>query len=152
MRVSLCFAQVKNAMRSLGNATPRSFHSRVWRNWQLGERAHPVGDEASSIKAQKQGEFRADARKATMLQESRGRGCPKTIKYAGVFDTALISFAGVAELADAQDLGSCVNSCRFKSCHPHQKHKDGFCRPYVFRMSLLTQPLSNSQELDGFAS
>ena len=28
-------------------------------------------------------------------------------------------FAGVAELADAQDLGSCVNSCRFKYCHPH---------------------------------
>ena len=70
--MSLCFAQVKNAKRSLGSATPRSFHSRVWRNWQLGERAHPVGDEASSIKAQKQGEFRADARKATMLQESRG--------------------------------------------------------------------------------
>ena len=29
-------------------------------------------------------------------------------------------YAGMAELADAQDLGSCVNSCRFKSCHPHQ--------------------------------
>ena len=87
-------------------------------------------------------------------------------KYAGVFvlrtskerkaffrqrHTALISFAGVAELADAQDLGSCVNSCRFKSCHPHQKHKDGFCRPYVFRMSLLTLSLSNSQELNRFA-
>ena len=28
--------------------------------------------------------------------------------------------AGVAELADAQDLGSCVNSCRFDPCHPHQ--------------------------------
>ena len=28
--------------------------------------------------------------------------------------------AGVAELADAQDLGSCVHSCRFKSCHPYQ--------------------------------
>ena len=27
--------------------------------------------------------------------------------------------AGVAELADAQDLGSCVNSCRFDPCHPH---------------------------------
>ena len=30
-------------------------------------------------------------------------------------------YAGVAELADAQDLGSCVYSCRFKSCHPYQK-------------------------------
>ena len=37
MRVSLCCAQVKNAERSLGIAIPRSFHSRVWRNWQLGE-------------------------------------------------------------------------------------------------------------------
>ena len=34
-----------------------------------------------------------------------------------------IFYAGVAELADAQDLGSCVNSCRFKSCHPHQTKK-----------------------------
>jgi len=71
--------------------------TQTWRNWQLGERAHPVGDEASSIKAQKQGEFRADARKSTMLQESRGhflRICATTRsvvvayfrrKYAGVF-------------------------------------------------------------------
>ena len=44
------------------------------RNWQLGELAHPVGDEASSIKAQKQGELRVRASKATMFQESRGRG------------------------------------------------------------------------------
>ncbi len=26
----------------------------------------------------------------------------------------------MAELADALDLGSSVNSCRFKSCYPHQ--------------------------------
>ena len=44
----------------------------------------------------------------------------------------IFSYAGVAELADAQDLGSCVNSCRFKSCHPHQNHKDGKSRPYGF--------------------
>ncbi len=36
-----------------------------------------MGDEASSIKAQKQGEFRAHARKATMLQESRGARLPE---------------------------------------------------------------------------
>ena len=33
--------------------------------------------------------------------------------------------AGVAELADAQDLGSCVNSCRFDPCHPHQNQQEG---------------------------
>ena len=27
----------------------------------------------------------------------------------------------MAELADAQDLGSCVYSCRFDPCYPHQK-------------------------------
>ena len=30
-------------------------------------------------------------------------------------------FAGVAELADALDLGSSSSECRFKSCHPHHK-------------------------------
>ena len=30
------------------------------------------------------------------------------------------SHAGVAELADAPDLGSGGYPCRFKSCHPHQ--------------------------------
>ena len=34
---------------------------------------------------------------------------------------ALSIFAGVAELADAPDLGSGGLPCRFKSCHPHQK-------------------------------
>ena len=29
-------------------------------------------------------------------------------------------YAGVAELADALDLGSSAHACRFKSCHPHQ--------------------------------
>ena len=31
--------------------------------------------------------------------------------------------AGMAELADAQDLGSCVHSCRFDPCYPHQKRE-----------------------------
>ncbi len=31
-----------------------------------------------------------------------------------------IFFAGVAELADALDLGSSSSECRFDSCHPHQ--------------------------------
>ena len=35
-------------------------------------------------------------------------------------DENCIKNAGMAELADAQDLGSCVHSCRFKSCYPHQ--------------------------------
>ena len=34
---------------------------------------------------------------------------------------ALSIFAGVAELADAPDLGSGGLPCRFKSCHPHHK-------------------------------
>ena len=29
--------------------------------------------------------------------------------------------AGMAELADAYDLGSYVNSCRFDPCYPHHK-------------------------------
>ena len=33
-------------------------------------------------------------------------------------------YAGMAELADAQDLGSCVNSCRFDPCYPHQTRAD----------------------------
>ena len=71
-----------------------------------------------------------------VLRRIAGRGCPKKIKYAGIFvlrtskersaffrqrHTTLISFAGMAELADAQDLGSCVNSCRFDPCYPHQR-------------------------------
>ena len=28
-------------------------------------------------------------------------------------------YAGVAELADALDLGSSSSECRFDSCHPH---------------------------------
>ena len=38
--------------------------------------------------------------------------------------------AGVAELADAPDLGSGGHPCRFKSCHPHQQ-KRNFCLPKV---------------------
>ena len=30
-------------------------------------------------------------------------------------------YADVAKLADAPDLGSGEQSCRFKSCHPHQQ-------------------------------
>ena len=32
----------------------------------------------------------------------------------------------MAELADAQDLGSCVYSCRFDPCYPHQNDKPAF--------------------------
>ena len=34
--------------------------------------------------------------------------------------------AGVAELADALDLGSSVHTCRFNSCHPHQNPRTLF--------------------------
>ena len=54
------------------------------------------GGESELEKAQKQGEFRAKARKATMFQAvSRARLPQVTIKYAGM-----------AELADALDSGS----------------------------------------------
>ena len=46
-----------------------------------------------------------------------------------------IKYAGVAELADAQDLGSCVNSCRFKSCHPHQTKTVRNSVPFLFGLS-----------------
>ena len=34
---------------------------------------------------------------------------------------ARLKYAGMVELADTQDLGSCGRPCRFKSCYPHQK-------------------------------
>ena len=37
------------------------------------------------------------------------------------FGLVLLDHAGVAELADALDLGSSGRPCRFKSCHPHRK-------------------------------
>ena len=37
----------------------------------------------------------------------------------------------MAELADAQDLGSCVYSCRFDPCYPHQQRQVGK-RPPAF--------------------
>ena len=48
----------------------------------------------------------------------------------------LLKYAGVAELADALDLGSSSSECRFKSCHPHQKRRCvqyyGLLRFFVF--------------------
>ena len=37
----------------------------------------------------------------------------------GFFSYKMCVYAGVAELADAPDLGSGGRPCRFKSCHPH---------------------------------
>ena len=74
-RVSLCYAQVKNASRSLGNAIPRSFHSRVWRNWQLGERARPVGDKASLTRRRSKENFERERERRLCFKRSRGRGC-----------------------------------------------------------------------------
>ena len=41
-------------------------------------------------------------------------------------DRMYTQFAGVAELADAPDLGSGGSPCRFKSCHPYQKTASTF--------------------------
>ena len=37
----------------------------------------------------------------------------------------------MAELADAQDLGSCVHSCRFDPCYPHHNKRDAKSVPFV---------------------
>ena len=39
---------------------------------------------------------------------------------------ARLKYAGMVELADTQDLGSCGRPCRFKSCYPHQKRAVSF--------------------------
>ena len=46
--------------------------------------------------------------------------------------------AGVAELADALDLGSSGFPCRFKSCRPHQKSTSFDRSLSIFTSSLLT--------------
>ena len=61
----------------------------------------------------------------------------------------ILMFAGVAELADAQDLGSCVNSCRFKSCHPHQKYRGGRSHLYIFGPVLSSKSLPNAFGVGG---
>ena len=38
----------------------------------------------------------------------------------GVSPSLATIYAGVAELADALDLGSSGRPCRFDSCHPHK--------------------------------
>ena len=58
-------------------------------------------------------------------------------------------YAGMAELADAQDLGSCVNSCRFKSCHPHQKYRGGRSHLYIFGPVLSSKNLPNAFGVGG---
>ena len=67
-------------VKSLGRAKARlhfslfTFHfslftySRVWRNWQLGERARPVGDEASSTRRSNNEYRERRASETTMLQ------------------------------------------------------------------------------------
>ena len=50
-------------------------------------------------------------------------------------------FAGMAELADAPDLGSGSRECRFKSCYPHVKST-------VFAVLFLHHPDSLRKEPD----
>ncbi len=83
---------------------------RLWRNWQFFFRARPAGDEARFEKAQKQREMRPKEAFRLCFKLSRAN-------YYFVF----LLFAPVAELADAQDLGSCVNSCRFDPCQAHHQ-------------------------------
>ena len=45
-------------------------------------------------------------------------------------------YAGVAELADAPDLGSGGRPCRFNSCHPHFKGFSQFCEKPFLRFDI----------------
>ena len=45
--------------------------------------------------------------------------------YDKISTDALSIFAGVAELADAPDLGSGGSPCRFDPCHPHHSKVRG---------------------------
>ena len=66
----------------------------------------PYGRLSECEKAQKQGELRRQEQGDLCFKPYRGRGCPKSrIKYTGI-NTTIISYAGMAELADALDSGS----------------------------------------------
>ena len=52
------------------------------------------------------------------------------------------TFAGMVELADTQDLGSCGQPCRFKSCYPHQKNSSCFCTGCFFITGLEPEKVS----------
>ncbi len=51
-------------------------------------------------------------------------------------DYSLIFFADMAELADAQDLESCGQPCRFDPCYPHQKPDEIFRRAFDFSVKI----------------
>ena len=56
------------------------------------------------------------------------------------FGLVLLDHAGVAELADALDLGSSGRPCRFKSCHPHKKNvrlNVFFILPYKIKYDII---------------
>ena len=75
-------------------------------------RARPVDDEAKAQKAPRSAEARAlngVPRKCRAPQESRGSGCTPNNK---------IKYAGVAELADALDLGSSVTHVQVQVLSP----------------------------------
>ena len=70
------------------------------------------------------GGSRSDKTKAQQhenCERNRARRVSVASRIAGAAARIKNEYAGVAELADAQDLGSCVHSCRFKSCHPHHE-------------------------------
>ena len=78
-----------------------------------------MGEKASSTRRRNKENF-----------EQSEKGDYVSSGHACAADDNLIFYAGVAELADAQDLGSCVNSCRFKSCYPHHKKSKGLIQKY----------------------
>lgn len=45
---------------------------------------------------------------------------------------ARLKYAGMVELADTQDLGSCGRPCRFKSCHPQFKKVESLVEVRLF--------------------
>ncbi len=55
-------------------------------------------------------------------------------KRAGIrYDERRPDFAGMAELADAPDLGSGGRPCRFESCCPHEEREPEFLNNQGFR-------------------
>lgn len=52
----------------------------------------------------------------------------KTLTFSSSDGIILVVPAGMAELADAPDLGSGGRPCRFKSCYPHDLKNPSKCK------------------------
>ena len=62
--------------RIAGAAARAKTEMQVWRNWQLGERARPVGDAASSTRRQNKESRDLSRADRLCFEPYRGRGCP----------------------------------------------------------------------------